>query len=80
MDPTLNGEVMFFLQTVKEQLTEHFQGLFLYCKENVGHLIWNLLVIFFIFFAATGSPPFRCFDKRNYFSAALSAVSGQTHL
>ena len=52
MDPTLNGEVMFFLQTVKEQLTEHFQGLFLYCKENVGHLIWNLLVIFFIFSAA----------------------------
>ena len=38
MDPTLNGEVMFFLQTVKEQLTEHFQGLFLYCKENVGQI------------------------------------------
>ena len=52
MDPTINGEVMFFIQTVKEQLADHFQNLFLYCKENVGHLIWNLLVIFFIFSAA----------------------------
>ena len=43
-------------------------------------LMSHRLVIFFIFFAATGSPPFRCFDQRNYFSAALSAVSGQTHL
>lgn len=52
MDPTINGEIMFIFQNIKGQLTEHFSGLSKYFVENAGHLIWNLLGIFFIFAVA----------------------------
>lgn len=49
MNPTVNGEVLHFLQSTGTQFWEHLHELLVFVRDNFGHFLWRLLCIFLIF-------------------------------
>lgn len=52
MNPNLNGEIMHFFNTTGKQFLENLWALLEFFRDNLGNLLWKLLSVVFIFFAA----------------------------
>lgn len=52
MNPSFDAAVMHFLDTTGKQFLDNLWELLNFLKDNLGNLLWRLLVIVFIFFCA----------------------------